>query len=86
MGSAYDIANLILAVIGTIGVVQLFYSLVWTRLPAQRLKILDALMKETAGMLREGAEERVLPDVEFVRNTEASLLRSVSVFCGRHVY
>ncbi|CAL1712390.1 unnamed protein product [Somion occarium] len=73
MASAYDILGAVLGVLGTIGTIQLIYSLVHFNLPSQRLKDLDDTLNGTIHFLYTAIEDGLLPDVVFVQTTQRRL-------------
>lgn len=75
MSLAYDIVGVVLGVLGVFGVFQTLWSFVHYNLPAQRLKILDEILSDTAGLFQSVVEEGLVPDLRFAEATERKLLR-----------
>lgn len=82
MASAYDILGAVLGVLGTIGTIQLIYSLVHFNLPSQRLKDLDDTLNGTIHFLYTAIEDGLLPDVVFVQTTQRRLSLYTAFICS----
>ncbi|CAL1712369.1 unnamed protein product [Somion occarium] len=63
----YDILGLIFGALGTIGVVQLAYTIVCYNLPQEKLKSLDEVLDATRLLFDSVVEEGLLPDKRFVQ-------------------
>lgn len=77
MSLAYDVANLVLGIVGAAGVLQTVYSFISYNLPSHRLKVFDENYHETTALFRAVVEERLILQHELVQDLEARLLGCV---------
>jgi len=68
-----DILNLLLGILGAVGIFQMGYSAVHSNLPAQKLKVLDDNFNDTNIQFRSVIEDGLLVDPQFTRDIENHL-------------
>jgi hypothetical protein len=64
MASAFDVLNLIFALLGLTGLGQLAWNYIYGYLPLEQLKTLDEIFDETDALYHAGIEDGLLPNSE----------------------
>ncbi|KAI0077230.1 hypothetical protein K474DRAFT_1771955 [Panus rudis PR-1116 ss-1] len=73
MGRALDIFGVVCGALGSIGLFQVIASFIYYNLPSQKLKQLDDTLAETYIQLRCSVEDRLIPDIKFLQESETML-------------
>ncbi|KAI0363591.1 hypothetical protein BV20DRAFT_1057921 [Pilatotrama ljubarskyi] len=61
----FNIWGLVAGVLGTVGLLPIFWSLIKSQMPSEKLRAVEALLAETEAMLSSGVEEGLLTYEEF---------------------
>ncbi|GBE78925.1 hypothetical protein SCP_0201220 [Sparassis crispa] len=73
MASAFDILGLVFGILGFLSSVPVFYAIILSQLPSQKLKELDEVLLETETMWRRSLREGLFAGKPFERKTSLSL-------------